>query len=131
MDLKDDNERFVENDHNVYILGAGFSRDAGLPIISDFLVQMRDSHEWLQSKNRQKDVKAVEEVLKFRLRATSAAYWVNLDLENIEELFSLATATGDEMERHTRFAIGATPDYSRQTHPRVLRNMGYKYGCTF
>jgi hypothetical protein len=78
----------LKNDHNAYILGAGFSRDAGLPLISDFLVQMRDSHDWLIANNRHDEANAVAEVLKFRMDATSAAYWVTLDLENIEELFS-------------------------------------------
>ena len=27
----------LKNDHNVYILGAGFSREPGLPLINDFL----------------------------------------------------------------------------------------------
>jgi len=34
----------VENDHNVYILGAGFSAGAGLPVIKNFLLRLRDSH---------------------------------------------------------------------------------------
>ena len=83
----------LQNDHNVYILGAGFSHDAGLPLISDFLLRMRDSHEWLQKQNRTTEARSVEAVLNFRLDAASAAYWVNLDLENIEELFSLASAS--------------------------------------
>jgi hypothetical protein len=29
-------------DHNVYILGAGFSRDAGAPLIHDFLDRARE-----------------------------------------------------------------------------------------
>ena len=31
----------LHNNHNVYILGAGFSHDAGLPLISDFLIRMQ------------------------------------------------------------------------------------------
>jgi len=107
-------------DHNVYILGAGFSRGAGLPLITDFLVRMRDSYEWLVWHGRQREAEAVENVLKFRLEAASAAYWVNLDLENIEELFSLASATKGEMDHHIRIAIAATIDFARQskTHSR-------------
>lgn len=105
----------LKNDHNVYILGAGFSRDAGLPLISDFLVKMRDSHEWLRKENRSKEAEAVENVLKFRLEAASAAYWVNLDLENIEELFSLASATKGDMDRYIRIAIAATLEFALQT----------------
>jgi len=107
----------LKNDHNIYILGAGFSRAAGLPLISDFLVQMRDSHEWLTQQNRTREAESVAKVMAFRLDAASAAYWVNLDLENIEQLFSLAAATKGDMDRHTRIAIAATIDFARQTKP--------------
>ena len=105
----------LRNDHNVYILGAGFSREAGLPLISDFLSQMRDSYDWLVQQNRVIEAEAVNEVLKFRLAAASAAYWVNLDLENIEELFSLAFANTDGIATSMQLAIAATLDYARKT----------------
>ena len=91
----------LQNDHNVYILGAGFSREAGLPLISDFLVRMRDCHEWLQGQRRASEADAVSEALRFRLESTSAAYAVDLDLENIEELFSLASSTGGKIVTQT------------------------------
>src|SRR5262245_37484777 len=90
----------LENDHNVYILGAGFSKDAGLPLVSDFLRRMRDSHPWLLQSRA--EAKAVESVLGFRLRAASAAYWVTLDLENIEELFSLASISDEALSKDIR-----------------------------
>ena len=40
--------RPVENNHNVYILGAGFSANAGLPMINGFLTRMREVHSWLE-----------------------------------------------------------------------------------
>jgi hypothetical protein len=63
----------LENDHNVYILGAGFSVAAGLPTISNFMHVMRDAHEWLESQNRIKEANAIAHVLDFRLEAASAA----------------------------------------------------------
>jgi hypothetical protein len=102
------NQIDLKNDHNVYILGAGFSREAGMPLIKDFLFQMRDSHEWLLEQKQAVEADAVERVLEFRLRAASAAYYVNMDLENIEELFSLASATGGEMDKETRTASDVT-----------------------
>jgi hypothetical protein len=102
----------LRNDHNVYILGAGFSREAGLPLISDFLSQMRDGYDWLIQQNRPLEAKAIDDVLKFRLAAASAAYWVNLDLENIEELFSLAFANTDGIATSMQLAIAATLDYA-------------------
>lgn len=105
----------VHLNHNVYILGAGFSRDAGLPLISDFLTRMRDSTEWLsKQRGRGEEVRAVGEVFKFRLAAAGAAYRVQVDVENIEQLFSLASATGqDPLARDVSTAIAATLDYAR------------------
>src|SRR5207244_2904212 len=57
---------------------------------------------------------AVAKVLQFRLEAASAAYWVNLDLENIEELFSLAAASPGRVTNEIQLAIAATLDYARQ-----------------
>ena len=105
----------LQNDHNVYILGAGFSCHAGLPLISDFLLRMRDSHDWLIKQGRDREADAVAQVLQFRLNAASAAYWVNLDLENIEELFSLASASPGNIMTQIRLAIAATLDYARRT----------------
>jgi hypothetical protein len=83
------------NDRNVYILGAGFSAEAGLPVIRDFMNRMRDAAAWLEEQgDRKEEVTAIEGVLDFRLRAASASYRVPLDVENIEELFSLASASG-------------------------------------
>ncbi len=84
----------------------------GLPLISDFMTQMRDALEFHVSENRNRECEAIEAVLDFRLRASSAAYRVKIDLENIEELFSLASASPNPMEEAIRLAIAATLDYS-------------------
>jgi hypothetical protein len=110
-----------ELNYNVYILGAGFSRDAGLPLMSDFLTRMRDSIDWLSGKpDREKELRAIEEVFKFRLAAAGTAYRVRIDVENIEELFSLASATGkDPLARNVSTAIAATLDFTRQDTPEL------------
>ncbi len=82
-----------------------------MPLIGDFLVRMRDSHQWLVSQNRSLEADSVQEVLQFRLNAASAAYWTQLDLENIEELFSLAASNSDALTEHIQRAIAATLDY--------------------
>ena len=33
----------AHSDHNVYIFGAGFAAEAGLPVIKDFMNRMRDA----------------------------------------------------------------------------------------
>jgi hypothetical protein len=92
--------RTRKNNHNVYILGAGFSVDAGLPTISNFLNQMRDAADWLANEHRDDERAAVERVLEFRHSAAAAGYRVNIDLDNIEDLFSLAAARpGESMSR--------------------------------
>jgi len=78
------------NDHNVYILGAGFSYEAGYPLVRNFMDKMRECASW--QKDHGRETKEIEAVLKFRLEAASAAYRVNFDPDNIEDLFSL---TGD------------------------------------
>src|SRR6266850_6689400 len=101
----------LQNDHNVYILGAGFSCDGGLPTLPEFLTKMRDCHPWLLERSRTLEAEAIKDVLQFRLDAASAAYWVSQDLENIEELFSLASASAGGLDGKIQRAIAATLDY--------------------
>jgi hypothetical protein len=50
-DVTDDSrEKRVHNDHNVYILGAGFTAEAGLPFICDFMNRMRDAVARLRNR---------------------------------------------------------------------------------
>jgi hypothetical protein len=98
----------IHNNHNVYVMGAGFSAARGIPVISEFMVALRDAHEWLQAHGRHAEAKSIQKVLEFRLRATPAAYRVQVDLENIEELFSLASATGEQLTEDICRAIAAT-----------------------
>ena len=110
-------EAHVHNDSNVYILGAGFSVDGGLPVVSGFLNRMRDSLDWLEQEGWEREAKAVKEVLGFRLAAASAAHRVNINIENIEELFSLAAASEDkEYEDSMVLAIAATLEFARRHH---------------
>ena len=103
-------------DHNVYILGAGFSADAGIPVLDNFLVKMRAGMNWLREEGRDREFAAIRNVFKFRKKAASAALRVNLNLENIEDLFSLAAASGQyPLEESVSTAIAGTLDFSRRT----------------
>lgn len=105
----------VFTDHNVYILGAGFCVDAGLPVLKDFLHSMRASLNWLRDQQREDEREAASAVLRFRRQAASAALRLNLNIENIEDLFSLAAASGQyPLAQSMSTAIAATLDYSRQ-----------------
>jgi hypothetical protein len=102
----------IANDHNVYILGAGFSASRGLPLIATFMLELRDTWQWLKDKGREAEAKAAEVVLEFRRDSTPASYRVRIDLENVEELFSLASATGGEyLSRAMQTSIAATLEY--------------------
>jgi hypothetical protein len=111
-----------EVDHNVYILGAGFSVDAGMPTLATFLSRMRESAAWLERAGQARELEAVKTVLAFRRRAAGAAYRVNVNVDNIEELFSLASAgPGDELSDAVPLAICATLQFCEATHERKDR----------
>jgi hypothetical protein len=105
----------LENEHNVYILGAGFSFDRGLPLMRDFTQRIRDAHPWLRAQGRDLEAKAVEAVLEYRLASTASAYHVDIDLENIEQLFSLASVSESSLDTSIRLAISATIDFVEST----------------
>jgi hypothetical protein len=114
----------IHINHNVYILGAGYSRDAKLPLTFDFLTYMRDCHEWLsKDPSRSREAKAIESVFDFRLKAASAAYRTIINVENIEELFSLASASEDDsLMDSLPTAIAATLDYARTKPEQPFHN---------
>ena len=117
----------LHNNHNVYVLGAGFSRLRGLPLMSDFMVKMRDALEYHAERGNKRESIAIKEVLSFRLKSSSAAYRVQIDLENIEELFGLASASPSNIEEYIKLAIAATLDYAaKKTNvPKVRLRASY------
>lgn len=62
----------IENDKNVYILGAGFSMSRGLPGIQHFMLRLRDAHPWLISHHRGREAEAVERVIQYRILSAAA-----------------------------------------------------------
>jgi hypothetical protein len=124
----------LKTDHNVYILGAGFSAPAGMPVIRVFMPRMREAAEWLLEAKRPIEAKAIRDVLAFRERAAAAAYRTRIDVENVEELFGLASAMeAITLRAQMRLAIAATLDCCKQTFapepfnltiPETLYNTG-------
>lgn len=87
---------------------------AGLPLMSNFLNRMRDTLEALDGRPGHGAArKAISDVLDYRLDAASAAYWSTLDLENIEQLFSLAYAARHPVSKSLPTALAATLDHCR------------------
>lgn len=101
--------------NNVYILGAGFSVAAGLPVINNFMTKMRDTLE-LNSDLDAQAMNAIELVMKERSSLGRIREKIRIDLDNIEELFSLIDASEEEsdsvffsdLEIAIRKAISAT-----------------------
>lgn len=116
-------------DHNVYILGAGFSAAAEIPVLNEFLHGMRSSLSWLSAHKRTDELSAVREVLQFRKRAASAALRVNLNVENSEDLFSLAAASGQyPLADSVSTAIAATLAFATNTRKQPDIFVSVKHG---
>ncbi len=79
----------MKRDHNVYILGAGFSREAGLPLMTDFLHKIRNKFEDPSSNLSNHLQKDYEIVLDYRNGLRACRDYIQVDLDNIETLFSL------------------------------------------
>jgi len=69
----------------VYFLGAGFSVPAGLPVISNFLFRAKD--QYFSQPNNFSYFKAVFEYIDGLSKAKN---FINVDLFNVEEIFSIA-----------------------------------------
>src|SRR5712692_5125562 len=75
---------------NVFILGAGFSADAGAPVMSDFLQRARHLLDDPGSGLGEPDREAFARIFEFLRELRAAESKITLDLENIEHLFGLA-----------------------------------------
>lgn len=75
---------------NVFILGAGFSADAGAPVMSNFLQKARQLLDNRESGLHDEDRKSFKRVFDFLRELRAAQAKITLDLENIERLFGLA-----------------------------------------
>ena len=82
-------ENIYHNNHNVFILGAGFSVDAGLPTVKNFIKQMRLAASSDNNSTNREIIEGISSVLRWRLDSGSAAHRCKIDPNNIEELFSL------------------------------------------
>jgi hypothetical protein len=92
-------------DHNVYILGAGFSRDAGAPLVHDFLDRAREFFDDPDSALDLQEREQFEQVFKFKREVAKAREKFRIDLDNIEQLFGLV-----EMSQRLESGSPATRD---------------------
>ena len=75
---------------NVFVLGAGFSADAGAPVMRNFLQKAKHLLDDHQSGLADADREAFTGVFEFLRELRAAQAKITLDLENIEHLFGLA-----------------------------------------
>jgi hypothetical protein len=110
----------MSSDRNVYILGAGFSADARLPMMLTFLGAARNAAVWLREERRRREARAVDRLLAFREEATRATFRSRINIDNVEELFSLASATGDRrLEHDLTLGIAAVIDHAASVEDRL------------
>jgi hypothetical protein len=76
-------------DRNVYILGAGASADAGAPLIKNFLDYSRQLFDQPFSGLEDFEKKHFQTVFDFRRDMAQAREKIQLDLDDIEQLFGL------------------------------------------
>lgn len=106
-------------DMTLFILGAGFSTIKSVPVVKDFLFQMMKAEDWCKTKGRTEEAKSIRIVLDARIEAMPAGYRTEIDLDDIEQLFSLlAVQKGNDevVLRAMRHAIAATIDFSLSVH---------------
>src|SRR3979490_2180728 len=75
--------------HNVYILGAALSRDAGAPLVHDFLDRSREFFENPDSALDPQEREHFQQVFEFKREVARAREKFRIDLDDIEQLFGL------------------------------------------
>lgn len=93
--------------------------------MSDFMNQMRDAHDWLINCNRANDAKKTQLLFEFRKSASGAASRILLDPENIEELFSLASATS-KLTIDVESAIALTLEYANHKYDKSPKQVSIR-----
>lgn len=92
-------------DRNVFILGAGFSADAGAPVIRDFIDVSRELYDDPDSGLHPKEKQLFQNVFNFKKEVAQAREKFEIDLDNIEELFGLV-----EMSHRLNSEVADTRD---------------------
>ena len=122
-------EDFQELDHTVFILGAGASFAAGVPLIKDFLPVARDLFDNPDSDLGLGEARHFRDVFEFRSRIAQSREKIRIDLDDIEELFGLVEMSvrlgieNKEVRDSTVHLIAKTIERAseprRQNRPRV------------
>ena len=105
-------------EHTVYLLGAGFSAERGIPMMDGFVTRMIEANGWLRSDGRTAESDDIIKLLKYRHDISSAALRCVIRPDNIEDLLSAAAAEPSDqyqgLDRCIRRSIAATIDYTEK-----------------
>jgi hypothetical protein len=109
---------------NVYVLGAGFSADAGAPVMSNFFSRARDLKDNPSSGLAQSEREIFGRVVQYRFDLDKALAKVLVDLDNIEQLFGflemelrLSSRVSADLTKNMKYLIARTLEL---TSTRVL-----------
>jgi len=83
---------------NVFIVGAGFSAEAGAPVVRTFFEQAMELWKNPNSGLKQQERDIFRQVFDYRYELESAESKIQIDLDNIEDLFGTV-----EMASHLGF----------------------------
>jgi NAD-dependent SIR2 family protein deacetylase len=107
---------------NVFILGAGFSSEAGAPLMSDFLPRARDLRDDPSSALTDAERRTFGNVIGYRFNLNKALAKVHVDLDNIEQLFGflemdlqLSQAADNNLRIDMTYLIARTLEISTST----------------
>ena len=100
---------------NVFVLGAGFSADAGAPVMREFFAQARNLRDDPSSGLNTTDREIFERVINYRFGLNQALAKVFVDLDNIEKLFGflemdlqLRSSTDQKLKHDMPYFIART-----------------------
>jgi hypothetical protein len=101
---------------NVYILGAGFSADAGTPLMNDFFARARDLKDNPESGLSADEKETFGRVIHYRFDLAKALAKVLVDLDNIEQLFGF-------LEMELRLSPRSTTDLRNDMTYLIARTL--------
>jgi hypothetical protein len=114
-------------EHTVFLLGAGFSAERGLPMMDGFVYKMIEANGWLRKEGREEESAAIRELLTYRHDISSASLRCTIRPDNIEDLLSAAAAEPADsyrgLDKNIKTAIAATLDYTEK-QTRMPKGIG-------
>ena len=109
---------------NVFILGAGFSTDAGAKLMDSFFPHARDLKEDPASPLTAEDKQIFGRVIAYRFGLNKALATIQEDLDNIEKLFGflemelqLVPDANQKLQNDLKYLIGRTLEVDTFTPP--------------